>query len=80
MRASGEAQMNTTGLIAHWSMSGARDDVGGRFRSVSQLEEIAEAPEEDLVEAALTPLLLRRPDEAEWRPLLLAAHPGEPTG
>jgi hypothetical protein len=78
--ASGGAQMNTTGLIAHWSMSGAREDLSGQFRSVSDLEETPSSPEHDRIEAPASPLLVRQPDEAEWRPLLLAAHEGGEPG
>jgi hypothetical protein len=64
--------MNTTGLIAQWSMSGARRDLSGRFRSVGDLRETLSALERDPGEPPLDPLLVRRHDEAEWRPLLLA--------
>jgi hypothetical protein len=73
--ADGGAQMNTTGLIAHWSMSGAREDLCEQFRSVSELEETPSSPERDRVEApAASSLHVRRPDEDEWQPLLAAAH------
>ena len=68
--------MNTTGLIAHWSMSGARRDLSGRFRSVGDLRETLSPPERDPVDAPVRPLLVRRPDEAEWRPLLLGIREG----
>jgi hypothetical protein len=71
--------MNTTGLIAHWSMSGAREDLSDQFRSVSELEDTPSPPESGGVEAPTSQLLVRRPDEAEWRPLLLATYfGGEP--
>lgn len=65
--------MNTTRLIAHWSMSGARQDLSEQFRSVTELDETPSSPE-DAVEAPVTPLLVRRPDDDEWEPLLAAAH------
>jgi hypothetical protein len=67
--------MNTTGLIAHWSMSGAREDLSEQFRSVSE-EETPSSPESDRIEAPASAPLVRRPGEGEWRPLLLAAHAG----
>jgi hypothetical protein len=66
--------MNTTRLIAHWSMSGARQDLSDQFRSVTELEETPSSPESEPVEAPVTPLLVRRPDEDEWEPLVAAAH------
>jgi len=68
--------MNTTGLIAHWNMRGARENVSEQFRSVNEHEETPSPPETDPVEAPVVPLLVRRPDEAEWQPLLLAARAG----
>ena len=68
--------MNTTGLIAQWSMSGARRDLSGRFRSVGDLREMLSPPERDPIGAPIDPLLVRRHDEAEWRPLLLAVREG----
>jgi hypothetical protein len=66
--------MNTTRLIAHWSMSGAREDVSEQFRSVTELEETPSPSEPDPVEAPVVPLLVRRPDEDEWEPLVASAH------
>jgi hypothetical protein len=64
--------MNTTALIAEWSMRGA-DDLSG-FRSAGDLGDVdREAPDAPRVD----PLLVRRHDASEWQPLLLAVREGE---
>lgn len=68
--------MNTTGLIAHWSMGGAREDLSGQFRSGSDLEGLPSSPEPDRTEAPASPFLVKRPDEDEWQPLLVTGEPG----
>jgi hypothetical protein len=70
--------MNTTGLIAQWSMSGARQDLSEQFRPVGEVEAAQPSPEPDPVEAPVTHLLVKRPDEDEWQPL--AAAGGRPGG
>jgi hypothetical protein len=72
------AEINTTERIKQWSMRGADRDLAGRFRSPDDIRavlsshpghatDVAERPEEPL--ATVIPLFVRRPDEAEWRPL-----------
>jgi hypothetical protein len=68
--------MNTTGLIAQWSMRGAGQDLGEQFRSVGDAEATPPSPEPDPVDAPVDPLLVRRPDEDEWQPLAVAG--GQP--
>lgn len=71
--------MNTTSLIAQWSMEGARRDLAGRFRSsvdilaavsarTSKLERTPAPPSVDL-----TPLFLKQADGEDWQPLVAGA-------
>lgn len=72
------AGATTTERIKQWSMRGADRDLAGRFRSPDDVRallgahpghasEMPEPPERRL--ATVIPLFVRRPDEAEWRPL-----------
>jgi hypothetical protein len=67
--------MNTTGLIREWTMSGARRDPNGRFRSPDEVRDLL-APGGRRPGSRLDPLLVKGQDEEEWRPLLLAVHEG----
>jgi hypothetical protein len=61
--------MNTTSLIDHWSMSDARRDVAGRFRSLDDIRVT-------LVEPAAPPalrrsdVLVKQADDEDWEPLV----------
>jgi hypothetical protein len=72
------AEITATERIKQWSMRGADRDLAGRFRSPDDIRallgahpgharEVPEPPEQPL--ATVIPLLVKRPDEAEWRPL-----------
>ena len=67
--------MNTTKLISHWSMSGARRDIGGRFRATDDIGAVIAGnqptPEPT---AAGSSFLVKASDEEGWQPL------GETTG
>jgi hypothetical protein len=72
------AEINTTERIKQWSMRGADRDLAGRFRSPADIRALLrshpgharEAPESlEQPGATVIPLFVRRPDEAEWRPL-----------
>ena len=72
----GGTGLNTTELIAHWTMEGATPDFGGLFRSTADvLAGAAEDSEPAPAPAPGTPdaFRMRRSDEEEWKPLLLAA-------
>jgi hypothetical protein len=62
--------MNTTKLISHWSMSGARRDVAGRFRATDDIGAVIagnqSTPAPFVVE---TPFLVKGLDEDSWQPL-----------
>ena len=62
--------MNMTKLISHWSMSGARRDVGGRFRATDDIVAVIAgnqpAPEPT---AAGSSFLVKASDEEGWQPL-----------
>jgi hypothetical protein len=62
--------MNTTRLIGEWSMSGARRDVGGRFRSTDDiLAVIAGNQATPAPTAASSSFLIKGWDEEGWQPL-----------
>ena len=72
------AEIHTTERIKQWSMRGADRDLAGRFRSPDDIRVLLGAhpghtrKEPESLEqplATVIPLLVRRPDEAEWRPL-----------
>jgi hypothetical protein len=62
--------MNTTKLISQWSMSGARRDVGGRFRATDDIGAVI-ADNQPTCEptAAASSFLIKGSDEECWQPL-----------
>jgi len=71
----GATEMNTTKLIAQWSMSGARRDVDGRFRATDDIGAVI-AGDQPTPEptAAASSFLLKRADEDSWQPLEEGEH------
>ena len=72
------AEIHTAERIKQWSMRGADRDLAGRFRSPDDIRALLGAHPERATAvpgsleqplATVIPLLVRRPDEAEWRPL-----------
>jgi hypothetical protein len=62
--------MNTTKLISQWSMSGARRDVGGRFRAIDDIRAmIAGKQPTPAPTAAARSFLIKGSDEEGWQPL-----------
>lgn len=61
--------MNTTTLIGHWNMDGAVRDLAGRFRPVDDIRAILLGEESRPRSSGVEPLLMKRADEADWRPL-----------
>lgn len=69
--------MNTTALITHWTMDGARGDLDRRFSpSVDILAAVSELTPEPVeaevhmdAPAAPSPLLVKRAGDDEWQPL-----------
>ena len=62
--------MNTTKLIAHWTMSGERRDVEGRFRATDDIGTlIAENRPSPEPPAASGSFLIKGADEGGWQPL-----------
>jgi hypothetical protein len=62
--------MNTTNLIAQWTMSGARRDVGGRFRATDDIgAAIAGNQPAHEPTAAGRSFLIKGADEDSWQPL-----------
>jgi hypothetical protein len=59
--------MNTTKLIAQWSMRGASHDVGGRFRATDDIRAVIadNAPTLEPTAAARS-FLIKEPDEDGW--------------
>jgi hypothetical protein len=67
--------MNTTKLIRHWSMSGARHDVGGLFRATDDIVgETSGDPPTQNPAAAASSLLVKGADEHNWQPFTEAEH------
>ena len=62
--------MNTTKLIAHWTMSGARRDVGDRFRATADIGAVIAdnrpAPEPT---AAASSLFIKGANGESWQTL-----------
>jgi hypothetical protein len=58
--------MNTTKLIAHWTMSGARRDVDGRFRATPDIGAVIA---DNQPTAAASSLLIKGADEDGWQPV-----------
>ena len=62
--------MNTTKLISQWSMSGARRDVGGRFRATDDIGAvIAGNQPTPAPTAAASSFLIKGSDDEGWQPL-----------
>jgi hypothetical protein len=62
--------MNTTKLIAEWTMSGARRDVYGRFRATADIGAlIAVNQPTSEPTAAASSFLIKGANEDSWRPL-----------
>ena len=71
----GATGMNTTKLIAQWTMSGARRDVAGRFRVTDDIGAVIAdnqpAPEPT---AAASSFLIKGANEDSWQPLAEGEH------
>jgi hypothetical protein len=65
--------MNTTDLIGHWNMDGARRDLAGRFAPVADIRAILLGDEHPRQPSGAKPLLMKSADEEDWRPLLGSA-------
>ena len=66
----GATGMNTTKLIAQWTMSGARRDVDGRFRATDDIGAvIADNQPTPEHTAAARSFLIKGADEDSWQPL-----------
>jgi len=66
----GATGMNTTKLIAQWTMSGARRDVDGRFRATDDIGAvIADNQPTPEHTAAASSFLIKGADEDSWQPL-----------
>lgn len=66
--------MNTTRLIGHWSMDGARSDLHHGFRSAVDILAVlagrtTEAPLYPVEGAATDGLLVKPAGEGDWQPL-----------
>jgi hypothetical protein len=62
--------MNTTKLIAHWTMSGDRSDVDGRFRATDDIGAvIADNQATPEPTAATSSFLIKGANEDSWQPL-----------
>ena len=62
--------MNTTKLIAQWTMSGARRDVDGRFRATDDIGAvIADNQPTPETTAAASSFLIKGVGEDCWQPL-----------
>jgi hypothetical protein len=62
--------MNTTKLIAQWTMSGARRDVNGRFRATDDIGAvIADNQPTPEPTVAASSFLIKGADEGSWQPL-----------
>jgi len=67
--------MNTTKLIAHWTMSGAHRDVDGRFRSTDDIgAAIADNQPTPEPTAAASSFLIKGADGDSWQPLERGEH------
>lgn len=61
--------MNTTTLIAEWSMRGARRDVAGRFRTIDDIRTLLARDGKVEAPAAGAALLVKPAGEDDWQPL-----------
>ena len=67
--------MNTTKLIAHWTMSGARRDIDGRFRATDDISAvIADNQPTPEPTAAASPFFIKGADADSWQPLEQGEH------
>jgi hypothetical protein len=60
--------MNTTTLIAEWSMRGARHDVAGRFRTIDDIRALLTGGDKAEPPVSLA-VLVKPAGEEDWRPL-----------
>ena len=61
--------MNTTQLIAHWTMQGAGHDIDGRFRKTDDIRTVLAAHHDAPQDAVPAPLQVRGADEEDWTSL-----------
>jgi hypothetical protein len=61
--------MNTTTLIAEWSMQGARRDIAGRFRAIDDIRALLHRGGQAEPLPAPVSVLVKRAGEEDWRPL-----------
>jgi hypothetical protein len=61
--------MNTTQLIAHWTMHGAGNDIDGRFRTTDDIRMVLAAHHDAPRDALTAPLQVRGADEEDWTSL-----------
>jgi hypothetical protein len=62
--------MNTTKLIAHWTMSGDRRDIDGRFRATDDIGAvIADNQPTPEPTVAARSLLIKGAGDGSWQPL-----------
>ena len=63
--------MNTTKLIAQWTMSGDGRDVGGRFRATDDIGAVitGNKPTPEPTKAAASSFLIKGANEDSWRTL-----------
>ena len=67
--------MNTTKLIAQWTMNGARRDVGGRFRATDDIGAVIADSQPTLEPtAAASSFSIKGADEDSWQPLEEGEH------
>ena len=69
----GDTGMNTTRLIKHWSMGGARRDLEGRFRSTDDIRSVMFRALGSQPSPVRSELLMKGTDEDDWRPLVVGA-------
>jgi hypothetical protein len=63
--------MNTTDLIAQWTMSGARHDVDGLFRATDDIGAVIadNQPTPEPSATATSSFLIKGTDQDSWQPL-----------
>ena len=61
--------MNTTQLIAHWSMHGAGREIDGRFRKTDDIRKVLAAHQPPPGSGARATLHVRGADEEDWTAL-----------
>ena len=68
-------RMNTTKLIAHWTMNGAHRDLGGHFRATDDIGAvIADNQPTPEPAAAASSFLIKGADGDSWQPLERGEH------